>query len=116
VNVNGNGRISWAGGCDPTTAYQSTALHARASGLSLAMSDGELSDNDALTLHTNAVVAEEMLVRRPRESRLLYCTRLARRWLSVIPSLLLPHLVARGINWAILFLLTILLSMSILLL
>ena len=47
VNVNGNGRISWAGGCDPTTACQSTALHA--SLLSLAMSDGELSDNDALS-------------------------------------------------------------------
>jgi hypothetical protein len=42
-----------------------------------------------------------MLLRRPRWSRLLYCSRLPRHWLSVIPSLLLPHL-ALGI---ILFLL-----------
>ena len=41
-----------------------------------------------------------MLLRRPRGSRLLYCmySCLPRRWLSVIPSLLLPHLVARGIS------------------
>jgi hypothetical protein len=53
---------------------QSTALHA--SLLSLTMSDGELSDDDALTLHTNAVEAEDMHAAEAAkvEPAALYCS------------------------------------------
>jgi hypothetical protein len=66
---------------------QSTALHA--SLLSLTMSDGELSDDDALTFHTNAVEAEDMNAGEAAkgEPAALLQRRLPRRRLSVIPSI-----------------------------
>ena len=71
-----------------------------------------------LTLHTNAVEAEDMNAAEAAkvEPAALLQRSLSRRWLWVIPSLLLPHLVARGISGAILFLLAVFLTMLILLL